>query len=526
MSIVNGSMSSSITHIYRLIPLKTGKFKIGPFSFEHKGDTYVSNVLSIEVVDTAAGRDDRQQSRQRSETSLKDRLFLTMETDKSRAYINEIISLTIKLYVSGISIRDIQYPEFSHEGFSAEKFGKPLQYRETKGGVVYDVIEFRNKVFGTKTGELNIGPAKLQANLVIKKQRRRRSSGFDDFFGRDPFNDFFGYSSEPVELDSERIAMTVIPLPKDKRPEGFNGAVGDFNFSLDVAPKQVRAGDPLTLKMNITGDGNFNTVTSPKLKPSKDFKVYEPQLKQNENRKIYEQILIPLNDTVKEIPAVAFSFFNTAEGRYETISRGGIPVTITKPENKEEITIMEAPRVAGRTLIKEKLGRDIIYLKESPGKLRGKGRYLYRNTGFLLLHLVPPLLLGSAWIMQKRRKKLSTDIGYARRLSAPKKAKKGMHEAERNLNKNKTQEFYNSVYKTLREYIGDRFHLSSGGITSDIIDDALKDKKIDENILAGLRNIFEGCDMARYAPAQLNRANMENTLKDLKEVIDYLERHK
>ncbi|MBI5666152.1 MAG: BatD family protein, partial [Nitrospirae bacterium] len=38
MSIVNGRMSSSVTHIYRLVPLKTGKFQIGPFSVQHEGD--------------------------------------------------------------------------------------------------------------------------------------------------------------------------------------------------------------------------------------------------------------------------------------------------------------------------------------------------------------------------------------------------------------------------------------------------------------------------------------------------------
>lgn len=526
MSIVNGRMSSSVTHVYRLVPLKTGTFKIGPFSFEHDGNMYTSNPLTIEVRDAAAGQGAPHQGMEGAGTALKERLFLTMEAAKPEVYINEMVPVTIKLYVSGISIRDIQYPEYSHEGFSSGDFGKPLQYQETKEGIVYDVVEFRTDIFGTRPGELALGPATLQANIVMKKQGRRRSSVFDDFFGHDPFDDFFGYSAEPVKLSSEKTVLTVMPLPQDKRPEDFSGAVGDFDFSLDVTPKQVRAGDPLTVKMSITGQGNFSTVTSPKLEQSKDFKVYEPQVKENENRKIYEQILIPLSDAVKEIPMASFSFFNPAKGRYETITRGGMPVTVKKPEKKEEIAIMEAPRAGGRAPVTEKLGRDIIYIKESPGTLRKKGGYLYRNTAFLLLQAVPLLLFGLAWKMQKRRERISTDIGYARRLSAPKKAKRGIREAERSLHKDRTQEFYNSVHKTLREYIGDRFHLPTGGITSDIVDDALKDKKIDETILAGLKGIFEGCDMARYAPAQLSRADMENTLKALKEVIDYLERHK
>ncbi len=527
MSIVNGRMSSSVTHIYRLIPLKTGRFRIGPLSFKYKGDTYISNSLTIQVVDSAAGRGALHGSGQRTETDLKDRVFVRMQAGKSRVYINEIIPLTIKLYINSLGIRNIQYPEFSHEGFSAEGFGKPLQYRETIDGTAYDVIEFRTKIFATKTGELKLGPAKLQANLIIKKQRRRPASQFNDFFGRDAFDDFFGgYSTEPVELNSGNIALTVMPLPKDKRPPDFSGAVGDFDLSVEASPDEIKAGDPLTLKMTITGDGNFNTVTAPKLKSSVDFKVYKPQAKQDEDGKIFEQILIPLSDAVKEIPEVNFSFFDIAKGEYHTISKGPFPVTVLKPEKKEEITLMEAPHAAERTFAKENFGRDIIYIKESPGRLKDKDSYLYMNTVFLLMQTIPFLLFVSLRKMRKRKERLRRDIGYARRLSAPQKAKKGIRKAEYYLNTNRTGDFYDSIFTTLREYIGNRFHLPSGGITADIVDNALKDKDIDEDVLTGLRNMFKECDMARYASAGLRRADMENTLKDLKQLIDYLERHK
>jgi hypothetical protein len=527
MSIVNGKMSSSITHIYRLIPLKTGKFKIGPLSFKYKGDTYVSNELTIEVVDSSISRERSSQKQQKRQISLKDRLFLEMKAGKSRVYLNEIIPLTIKLYISNLGVRDIQYPEINFEGFSADKFDKPRQYQETKNGIIYDVVEFRTNIFGTKPGKFTLGPAKIQANLIIKNQMSRRRSLFDDFFGRDPFfDDFFGrYELEPIELSSEKIPLTVLPLPEKDRPDDFAGAIGNFNLNIEVSPKQVKTGDPVTLKMIITGEGNFNTVTSPKLAQQKNFKVYEPQVRQEGNKKIFEQILIPTTDSIKEIPPVTFSFFNTSSGKYQTISKGPVPIIVTKPEKKEEITIMEAPQIAKRPLIKEKFGRDIIYIKESPGNLKRKGDYLYKNIFFLLAQIIPLLLLLSAWLIHKRREKLSSDIGYARRLSAPKKAKKGIHKAEKFLNDQNTAEFYDSIFKTLKEYIGDRFHLPSGGITADIVDDTLRTRGINENILTRIKDIFMDCDMARYAPAEFDTTKMKKTLQDLKEVINYLERN-
>jgi hypothetical protein len=120
-----------------------------------------------------------------------------MHAGKDRLYINEPVPLTIKLYISGLSVRDIQYPEFSYEGFSTEQLGKPKQYQERKGSLVYDVVEFNTEIFGTKVGTFSLGPATIQANLFLKRERRGHSDGF---FGRDPFEGFFGgYRTEPIE---------------------------------------------------------------------------------------------------------------------------------------------------------------------------------------------------------------------------------------------------------------------------------------------------------------------------------------
>ena len=527
MSIVNGRMLSSVTHIYRLAPLKTGKFQIGPFSFEHKGDTYTSNMISAEVLDSAAHGTDRAREQDKQEVNLSDRVFVKMHIEKTGAYINEIIPLTIKLYVNGISIRDIQYPEYYHEGFSNGQFDKPRQYKEARREVLYDVVEFKTILFATREGKHTLGPARIKANLVTQKKRRRSSSSFDDFFGRDPFDGFFGnYEAHPIELKSEEMSLNVLPLPVEGRPGDFRGAVGNFNFSLSVSPAEVTAGDPVTLTMMISGEGNFNSVNSPELTQHDGFKTYEPQATQEENRKMFEQIVIPTTNAVKKIPAISFSFFNTDKEQYQTILRGDMPLIVRKPEKTEEITIIEGPRFAERALIKETFGRDIIYIKEPPGKLREKGRYFYNNPLFLLFQIVPVLALFFVWTIKKRKEKLTTDIGYARRLLAPRKAKKGMREAEHLLEKNRSGEFYDAVFRTVREYVGNRYHVPSGGITSEVVDDVLTEKGVDQDIVSRLKNVFKECDMARYAPSELGKANMQDTLKELKEIIDYLERYK
>ena len=49
--------------------------------------------------------------------------------------------------------------------------------------------------------------------------------------------------------------MQVLPLPRENVPSGFGGAVGTYSLSLTVSPTNVAMGDPVTVKVQITGYG-------------------------------------------------------------------------------------------------------------------------------------------------------------------------------------------------------------------------------------------------------------------------------
>ncbi|MDP2904710.1 MAG: hypothetical protein Q8O22_00220, partial [Candidatus Omnitrophota bacterium] len=129
-------------------------------------------------------------------------------------------------------------------------------------------------------------------------------------------------------------------------------------------------------------------------------------------------------------------------------------------------------------------------------------------------------------VFQARSKRLKTDVKYARLLLAPRKAKAGIRRSTGLLEKGDVQGFYDALFETLQEYLGDKFHLPSKGITISVIDEQLKSRGVSVDALAVLKDIFSECDMARYAPGQLAKENMQNSLKKLEEVIDSLQRHK
>src|SRR5262249_9469284 len=161
-------------------------------------------------------------------------------------------------------------------------------------------------------------------------------------------------------------------------PADFSGAVGEFDFDVTAAPGELNAGDPITVHMEVKGVGNVESVTAPRVPVGKEFRAYDPTTVADATgpgHLTVEQVLIPRDATVREVPAITFSFFEPETGTYRTIARGPFPVTVHAAPGTQTAVIggaeAPAPKPAPE---KEKLGRDIVYIKDSPGDLGVRGR--------------------------------------------------------------------------------------------------------------------------------------------------------
>ncbi|MGB2706338.1 MAG: BatD family protein [Candidatus Omnitrophota bacterium] len=527
VSIINGRKTSSITHMFTLIPLRAGQFTIGPFSFGYGGNTYLSNSVTVTVVGgpSGAGPSPHPQVTYDETERLRDRVFLVMSPEKQKAYVNEIIRVYLKLYINRINIRDIQYPEFSQKGFSVSGFERPQQHREIMNRVRYEIVEFKTFIYGTQAGKFFLNPAGIRCNILVEKKRRRLSR-FGGLFDDDLFDDIFGgYDILPFEAKSKKVPITIMPIPREGRPGDFTGAVGQFDFTAGASPRKVKVGDPITLTMKIKGDGNFSTVMCPVIETGDKFKVYQPRVSQEPGAKIFEQILLPTEEAVKEIPPVSFSFFDPKLERYRTITSDATAITVVKSKKGKEALLAGFPRFAPRKAPDEELlGRDIVYIKESPGRLRKKGLYVFEKAYFVIPNILGALFFVSLLVAYRRKEKLEKDIRYARRLVAPKKARANLKKARYFLAKADAGEFYGALFKTLQSYFGDKFHLPTHGITITVIDEVLRPKGVKEEALEKLKSVFEECDLVRYATSAFDREKMEESFKKTSEIIDYFER--
>jgi hypothetical protein len=532
VSNVNGEVKSSITHRYRLVVMKTGDFTLGPFTFSFNGDNYTSPSKQLTVVDRGqAPVTSRTQglSVDSSQEVNDDKIFVILSAQKNKVYLNEPISVTVKLYVDQISIRGIEYPVLNSKGLVVEPYAKPLQYKEQLAGVFYDVVEFNTTVYASQQGSLTVGPAKIKGNAVARqplKQQRRGLFG-SDFFEDSFFGDFFGRSKLiPIEVSSPELTIEVLPFPEQNKPKEFNGAVGDFKLQVEAAPKNLKAGDPITLNMTIQGKGNFDSVKSPQISDLKGFKSYNSEVQDaGEGRKIFEQVIIPQSPDIKNIPSIKFAYFDPEKQEYVTRQNPPIDIAVS-PADEKVARIIDTSQQSTQRSSTRVLGQDIVYIKEDIGKITKQGEFLHQSKGFALLIFIPLLLFGCLMAYQFQQKRLISDVGYARKLKAPRLAKEKLQKARQYLDKNKTEEFYEQTFKTLQEYLGNRFNLPSAGITAEVVESLMSSKNLDKNVAEDLKQCFSECDMARYASASLDHAKMQNALNLLERAIDYLERHK
>jgi hypothetical protein len=129
--------------------------------------------------------------------------------------------------------------------------------------------------------------------------------------------------------------------------------------------------------------------------------------------------------------------------------------------DEAQTKLIELPQAQVKIAQKEELGRDIIYLKSSPGRFRKIGRYLYQSLGFWLFQILSLIIFLGILIFNLRQQRLITDRRYARRLQAPAKAKRGIQESDKIIAGGKIK---NSLMRHLRlsGISGNRFHLPSG----------------------------------------------------------------
>jgi hypothetical protein len=520
-----GKIASSVTFNYILVPRKAGEFTIGSAQIVLDGKAYKTDPINVTV---SAGEEPQsaptpseKKSVQKKAMEGKD-LFIETTVDKKKAYVNQQITLTFRFYQGVRLFNNPEYVPPSLTGFWTEDLPPRKQYYKAVNGRQYFVQELKTALFPTAAGKHTIGEAELRCTV----------EDLDQFFKKDPFRMFdrdlmsLFRQGKPQVLKSKPIQIEVLPLPEMGKPEGFAGTVGSFSMKVGVDKKEVVVGEPITLKMKISGAGNVKSVGKPEVPELKDFRIYDSGSSENISKKnylvqgvkSYEMVLIPKKTGNYNVPSLEFSFFEPKNKTYKVLKSNPILVTALPGAEVSPTQMAE--------LSKQEIGyavKDIRYIKLSASQLKNQGGYLYKNPLFLFFQLIPLLVFVVVWRYQKHQNKMNSDVAYARIRRAGKLARKRLKVAGKLISAEKSREFYSEVAKAMIGYVGDKLNLPAYGLTKDRIELELSCCGVEKEKIDNLLKLLDSCDYARFAPGSSEVGEMRRFLNSVEKAIVDLE---
>ncbi|MBI4598422.1 MAG: protein BatD [Candidatus Omnitrophica bacterium] len=536
ISIINGQMSTSIAYRYLLLAKKEGALTIGPIPVEAGGRTLTTEPISVTVLPVSAGAQRAGQPpgaldepAERPPPSVGDAMQLQLAVDKTTLYVNESVPARLQLLVGGIRVRGIDMPKLSAEGLLVKPLGQPKQSMVSVGGQPYTLLEFETAITPIRPGSVSLGPATITCEVLGRRSAPRRPGSpldraFDDAF----FSDFFGqFQAFPVTVKAEPVMVEVLPLPEQGKPADFRGAIGRFTMDVSAVPPKVAAGEPVTVTMTIRGQGNLDTLAAPQLDADPaHFKIYEPQVRPSTDpaQKTFEQVLIPLDPSVREIPQAHFSVFDPVAGAYATLSRGPLPLTVTPAVSPQQSMVIDRPPATRRVPLEDPIGHDIVYIKEAPGSFTAIGWSWVRSPWWWSWAVSPLLLLGVSEGVRRHRLKLAADPGLARASGALRQALKRCGVAKALQRSGKIAESYEAVFRAIQRYVGDRFNIPSEAVTHAELDRYLNARGAPAEVVMILLTVIDRCDAARFAPMSVATQQAAETVQQAEQALKQLER--
>ena len=520
---VNGhtSSSSSITYTFIICATKAGSYTISPAHINAGGKNIASHAAKITVSGAAPSnngaprmhedRDDRQAHNAGSSIGEGD-LFIRVSANKHRIHEQEPVVLTYKVYTL-VDLTELEGKMPDLTGFHTQEVKLSPQksfHNEVVNGRNYRCVTWSQYVmFPQMTGKLEIPSITFNGTVV---QQNRNVDPFEAFF-----NGGSGYIEVKRSIKAPGVTIQVDPLPQ--KPAGFSGGVGHFNISAQLDKTTVKANDPATLRVVISGIGNLKLIKEPVVAFPKDFDKYDAKITDKtkltpngvEGNMIYDFLVVPRNQGKYTIPAIEFIYYDTSSNSYKTIRTQPFELTVEKGDGSNAS--------ANYATAKDE---DIHPLKTGKMKITGAEGMFFNSTNYwLILCLLIAAFIVLLVVFRKRAIE-NADIVKLRSKKANKVATKRLRKADKLMRQNHYGEFYDEVLRALWGYVGDKLNIPVSELSRDNISERFHEHNVDEETITKFVGAIDECEYARYAPGDA-AGNMNKTFTSAMSAITQIE---
>jgi len=488
---VNGESSSTVTYTYSLTPVQPGDFTIPPIEVTVGGVTLRSQPITIKAVRNASVTPDQPGADQQL-------AMLKLVMPKQQLYLGEMEQAEVDLYLreNVLGVDGFQFTPFTADGFTFGKLVQGQQRMTQVGSARYTIVPFYLTLTPVKTGDLKIDP--LDSSVVLKLPRA--GGGQRDPF--DPFGIFQHDEQKRVTISTDPQPVQVLPLP-DGAPADFSGAVGNYTLKMTAAPTDVAAGDPVTVKVQITGQGSLDSVVLPPLSIWQQFKVYPPSTKTEttdqlgmQGTKEFELVVVPQTQDIRALPQLSFSYFDPETKTYRTLTQPPIALDV-KPGLASSAPVMAAVKNEPPPP-----AQDIVPIKVRLGTLAENRTAFVRRPTFWAVQSLPVLAWMTLLVRRKRAESLANNPRLRRQLAVAAVIAGGIADLKHFAVRKDSDNFFATLFRLLQEQLGERLDLPASAITESVIEDELRPMRVPEPVLGRLQDLFQACDQARFAPVK------------------------
>jgi hypothetical protein len=374
-------------------------------------------------------------------------LTLQAEVDRKEVYVGEQLTVAFWLYTRAEEmVCDTSPPRY--EGFWKEDLEVPGRFqpedRMVNGIPTHAYLIQRVALFPTRPGDLTIDPMELP-HIQLRLGSRGVFSGFDDVVN--------------ASRKSAPVTIHVKPLPPGA-PGGFEPPnVGALTLAAEAAPTRARVGEPVTVRVSVSGDGNARALSPPNLPAFPGVRAFQPvtrnAIEQRSRRafgtKIVDTVLVPEREGELVIAPVEWPYFDPHTGKYQVARTAELKVAVL-PAGPAAL-----PTAPGSNPLEARI-RPI----RSQATLTRRGPPGWERTWFLALLLGLPL--ASLSVAAVERLRAHGDATRARRTAA-RSARKRIAAARRRLARGDPAGAFAELEHGLLGYASDRLGRPAAGLT-------------------------------------------------------------
>jgi hypothetical protein len=486
VAVVNGRTTRTESRALRCVlsPRKPGTFEV-TLSTTEGGEIVRSNTVSLEV----AENDEPQvaDGSQMEPTEPRGDIFLWASVDRTRAYVGEQITYALDVYESRRFLDPQLRTPPAFGDFLSEEIPVGQPRLTSVGGMRYRVRPaLRRALFPQRAGTLTIGAAEITLGL-----RRREQAA--------------------------AIEIEVMPLPAKGRPARFSpNNVGSYDIETSVDRTRVRAGEPFTLTVSISGRGNIDVIDPPPWPEMEWARRYEPKVETQRSgsdviggQRTYDFLVIPTGPGSFEVPPHELSFFDPGPETYVTVRSEPIRIEVTGEASTAAATPTEptderlefAPIFAVETLARPEPSEPWLNLE----------RWTY---GMLAVPAGALLGLGAGFVWRR----FGPDAASAARNATRARRRALIEAAERGVESG--EGFHAAIARLLHDLAIERTGPEGVGLPRSQLVERLAERGVIREDLDRFVTMLEDCDAARFA-AQLGtverrKAALDDALKLLR----------